>query len=408
MGEGESDDERPREVQTSSLRRADLLTPTLVCDSLQGSGAGSADRPPTPVAKTEGERGSPSPESRPKARTVARARARISQGRASAGPSRTLEERENGRNMANLYIGIDVAKATLDVAIGSDGEVVQVENSEGGIARLIERLRESAPTLVVLEATGGYESLVAGALAGQGIAVAVINPRQVRDFAKATGVLAKTDRIDARVLARFADAVRPEPRALPTKEAKELEEFLSRRRQIVDMLTMEKNRLSIAATERAKKSLKKHITWLEEALRRANDDIDTAVRNSPAWREQEDLLRSVPGIGPVSARTMLAELPELGTLSRKKIAALVGVAPLNRDSGTIRGSRICWGGRASVRQVLYMAATSAVRCNPVIRRTYLALRARGKKHKVALVACMRKLLTILTAMIRDQRRWSPS
>jgi transposase len=310
--------------------------------------------------------------------------------------------------MTNPYVGIDVAKATLDVAIGSDGEVVQVENSEDGIARLIERLQESAPTLVVLEATGGYESLVAGALAGQEIAVAVVNPRQVRDFAKALGVLAKTDRIDARVLARFAESVRPEPRPLPTEEAKELQEFLSRRRQIVDMLTMEKNRLSIAATERMKKGLKKHIDWLEEALRRANEDIDTAVRNSPAWREQEDLLRSVPGIGPVSARTMLAELPELGTLNRKKIAALVGVAPLNRDSGTIGGPRICWGGRASVRQVLYMAATSAIRCNPVIRRTYLALRARGKKHKVALVACMRKLLTILTAMVRDQRRWSPS
>lgn len=310
--------------------------------------------------------------------------------------------------MANPYVVIDVAKETLDVAIGSDGEVVQVENSEGGIARLIERLRESAPTLVVLEATGGYESLVAGALAGNGIAVAVVNPRQVRDFAKAMGVLAKTDRIDARVLARFAEAVRPDPRPLPTEEAKELEEFLSRRRQIVDMLTMEKNRLSIVATERARKSLKKHIAWLEEALRRANDDIDTAVRNSPAWREQEDLLRSVPGIGPVSARTMLAELPELGTLSRKKIAALVGVAPLNRDSGTIRGSRICWGGRSSVRQVLYMAATTAVRCNPVIRRTYLALRARGKKHKVALVACMRKLLTILNAILRTGCPWRSS
>src|SRR4029079_9703867 len=223
-----------------------------------------------------------------------------------------------------------------------------------------------------------------------------------------TGVRAKTDRIDARVLARFAEAVKPEPRPLPTQEAKELDELLSRRRQIVDMLTMEKNRLSIAATERLKKDLKKHIAWLEEALRRANDDIDNAVRNSPAWREQEDLPRSVHGIGPVSARTMLAELPELGTLSRRMIAALVGVAPLNRDSGTIRGSRTCWGGRASVRQVLYMAAVSAVRCNPVIRRAYLALRARGKKHKVALVACMRKLLTILTAMVRDQRRWSPS
>jgi transposase len=310
--------------------------------------------------------------------------------------------------MANQYVGIDVAKATLDVAIGSDGELVQVENSEAGIARLLERLGEVAPELVVLEATGGYESVVAGAIVGRGIAVAVVNPRQVRDFAKATGVLAKTDRIDARVLARFAEAVRPEPRPLPTAEAKELEEYLSRRRQLVDMLTMEKNRQSIAATERMKKSLKKHVEWLEEALRRANDDIDKAIRNSPAWREQEDLLRSMPGIGPVSARTMLAELPELGRLNRKKIAALVGVAPLNRDSGTLQGSRTCWGGRASVRQVLYMAAVTAVRCNPVIRRTYAALRARGKKHKVALVACMRKLLTILTAMVRDQRRWSPS
>ncbi|HEY5450639.1 MAG TPA: IS110 family transposase [Polyangia bacterium] len=310
--------------------------------------------------------------------------------------------------MANQYVGIDVAKATLDVAIGSDGELVQVENNEAGIARLLERLGEVEPTLVVLEATGGYETVVAGAIVGRGIAVAVVNPRQVRDFAKATGVLAKTDRIDARVLARFAEAVRPEPRPLPTAEAKELEEYLSRRRQLVDMLTMEKNRQSIATTERMKKSLKKHIDWLEEALRRANDDIDKAIRNSPAWREQEDLLRSMPGIGPVSARTMLAELPELGRLNRKKIAALVGVAPLNRDSGTLQGSRTCWGGRASVRQVLYMAAVTAVRCNPVIRRTYAALRTRGKKHKVALVACMRKLLTILTAMVRDQRRWSPS
>lgn len=310
--------------------------------------------------------------------------------------------------MADLYVGIDVAKATLDVAIGSDGEVVQAGNNEAGIARLLDRLGEAAPKLVVLEATGGYESLVAGAIVGRGIAVAVVNPRQVRDFAKSIGVLAKTDRIDARVLARFGEAVRPEPRPLPTAEEKELQALLSRRRQLVDMLTMEKNRLSIANTERMKKSLKKHVDWLEEALRRANDDIDKSVRNSPAWREQEDLLRSVPGIGPVSARTMLAELPELGRLNRKKIAALVGVAPLNRDSGTLQGIRTCWGGRANIRQVLYMAAVSAVRCNPVISRTYASLRERGKKHKVALVACMRKLLTILTAMVRDQRRWSPS
>lgn len=310
--------------------------------------------------------------------------------------------------MTNPYVGIDVSKATLDVAIGSDGEVVQVENSEVGVAELVKRLLEVRPRLVVLEATGGYESLVAGAIAGRGIEVAVVNPRQVRDFAKATGVLAKTDRIDARVLARFAEAVRPEPRPLPTEEMKELDEYLSRRRQLVDMLTMEKNRLAIAATGRLKKNLERHIAWLEEALRRANDDIDTAIRNSPAWREQEDLLRSVPGIGPVSARTMLAELPELGKLNRKKIAALVGVAPLNRDSGTLQGTRTCWGGRAQVRQVLYMAAISAIRCNPTIRRTYVALRDRGKKHKVAVVACMRKLLTTLTAMVRDQRRWNPS
>jgi len=298
------------------------------------------------------------------------------------------------------------AKATLDVALGSDGEMLQVPNDEAGIAALVTRLSQASPELVVLEATGGYESLVAGTVAGQGIAVAVVNPRQVRDFAKATGVLAKTDRIDARVLARFAEAVRPEPRPLPTAEAKELEAFLSRRRQIVDMLTMEKNRLSIAPTDRTKKAIKKHIEWLEEALRRANDDIDNAIKNSPAWREQEDLLRSVPGIGPVNARTMLAELPELGSLNRKKIAALVGVAPLNRDSGTLKGVRTCWGGRASVRQALYMAAFSAIRCNPIIRSTYIALRARGKKHKVAIVACMRKLVTILNAILRDKKPWA--
>ena len=307
-----------------------------------------------------------------------------------------------------LYVGIDVSKATLDVAFGSDGEVVQVANDDGGIAELVVRVMKAVPALVVLEATGGYEWLVAAALAGRGIAVAVVNPRQVRDFAKATGVLAKTDRIDARILARFAEAIRPEPRPLPSPEAKELEDLLSRRRQIVDMLTMEKNRLAIAASERMKQGIKKHISWLEEALRRANDDIDKAVRASPLWREQENLLRSVPGIGPVTARTLLAELPELGSLNRKEIAALVGVAPLNRDSGTLQGTRTCWGGRAGIRQVLYMAALTAVRRNPVIRRAYLAFRARGKKPKVALVACMHKLLTILTAMVRDRRHWSPS
>lgn len=308
----------------------------------------------------------------------------------------------------NLYVGVDVSKATLDVALGSQGERFQVSNDDEGTSRLLERLSKAATALVVMEATGGYEALVAGVLAAHGMQVAVVNPRQVRDFARATGVLAKTDKIDAGVLARFGESVKPDPRPLPTPEEKALHELVSSRRQLVEMLTMEKNRLGIATTEPVKRRLKRHIAWLEEALRRANDDIDTAVRNSPAWREREDLIRSVPGIGPVNARTMIAELPELGTLSRKQIAALVGVAPLNRDSGTLQGVRTCWGGRATVRKDLYMAAQTAARCNPVIRRTYVALRARGKKHKVAIVACMRKLLSILTAMVRDGRRWSPS
>lgn len=310
--------------------------------------------------------------------------------------------------LGSVYVGVDVSKATLDVAFGTDGELVQVSNDEAGIVELLAGLAKAEPALVVMEATGGYESLVAAALAEKGVPVAVVNPRQVRDFAKATGVLAKTDRLDARILARFAEAVRPQPRPLPTAEAKELQDLLDRRRQLVDMLTMEKNRLAIAGTPRMKQSITKHIGWLEEALRRANDDIDKAVRASPAWLEHENLLRSVPGIGPVSARTLLAELPELGSLSRKEIAALVGVAPLNRDSGTMRGTRTCWGGRAGIRQVLYMATLAAVRCNPRIKAKYRALRARGKKHKVALVACMRKLLTILTAMVRDGHRWSAS
>lgn len=311
--------------------------------------------------------------------------------------------------MANgLYVGIDVSKAHLDVALQRDSEVFQVDNSEEGIAELVSRLGESPPELVVLEATGGYEGLVAGVLAGQGIPVAIVNPRQVRDFARATGVLAKTDRVDARVLAHFAEAVRPQVSPLPSAEALELEALVTRRRQIVDMLTMEKNRRQNVASERMLRGIEKHIVWLEEALRRVNDDIDKTIRQSKAWKEQEDLLRSVPGVGPVTARTLLAELPELGQLSRKEIAMLVGVAPLNRDSGTMKGQRTTWGGRASVRTVLYMATQTATRCNPTIRRSYQSLIKRGKKPKVALVACLRKLLTILTAMVRDGRRWSPN
>jgi len=311
------------------------------------------------------------------------------------------------------YVGIDVSKATLDVAQGTGktaSEFWQGPNDDEGIERLIARLTidKAKPTLVVLEATGGYELLVASMLATAGIPVAIVNPRQVRDFAKALGILAKTDKLDAGVLYRFAEAMRPEARPLPDPQVRELQALLVRRRQLVDMLTMEKNRRAGAAVSaRLRKSIEKHIAWLEEALRRANDDIDQAVRQSPLWREQEQLLRSVPGIGPVTARTILAELPELGQMHRKEAAKLVGVAPLNCDSGKFKGTRTIWGGRASVRTVLYMATLTAVRRNPVIAAMYNRLLGRGKKKKVALVACMHKLLTILAAMMRSQERWAP-
>jgi transposase len=260
--------------------------------------------------------------------------------------------------------------------------------------------------LIVLEASGGYEAVVAGVLWDAGHQVAVVNPRQVRDFARGMGKLAKTDQIDARILAMFGEKVPIEVRAPLDAEARELQTMVVRRRQLVEMLTMEKNRRPLVPTGRARKSLDKHIAWLEEAVRRAGDDIDQTVRQSPLWREKEDLLRSVKGIGPVSARTILVELPELGRLNRKKIAALVGVAPFNRDSGRFKGQRTIAGGRSHVRTVLYMAAVTAARHNPLIRPLYLRLIAAGKKKKVAIVACIRKLLTILTAMVRDNAHFS--
>lgn len=304
-------------------------------------------------------------------------------------------------------VGIDVSKETLDVAVGSSGEVLQVTNDEAGHSELRARLATVSPRLVVLEASGGYEAIVAGALWEAGFQVAVVNPRQVRDFARGMGKLAKTDRIDARVLALFGEKVPLEVRAPVDAEAKELQGMVLRRRQLVEMLTMEKNRRGLVPAGRARKSLDKHIAWLEEAVRRANDDIDETVRKSPLWREQEDLLRSFKGIGPVSARTILVELPELGMLTRRKIAALVGVAPFNRDSGKFRGKRMIAGGRAHVRTVLYMAAVTATRSNPVIRAMYQRLLAAGKAKKVALIACLRKLLTILGAMMRDHVRFAP-
>jgi len=261
--------------------------------------------------------------------------------------------------------------------------------------------------LVVLEATGKYERPAAAAIAARGIAVAVVNPRQARDFAKATGRLAKTDKIDARLLARFAQAVDPRPSVLPDEEARALQAILVRRRQLLEMIVAEKNR-SQMAPEAVAERIRAHIRWLEKELERADGELDEAVQESETWRANEELLRSVPGVGPVLARTLLAELPELGTIAPKRLCALVGVAPFNRDSGTLRGKREVWGGRAPVRAALYMGALGATRHNPVLREFYGRLLAAGKPKKVALVACMRKLLSILNAVMRDRTPWHPA
>jgi transposase len=306
------------------------------------------------------------------------------------------------------FVGIDVSKAVLDIAVAPTGEAWSTPNSADGMQDLVKRLREMAPTLIVLEATGGLERRAVAALAGAALAVVAINPRQVRDFAKATGRLAKTDAIDAAVLALFADRIRPELRSLPDAETQELEALVVRRRQVVDMITAEKNRLSVAPpSKRVCTTIGKTIKWLQKQLEEIDTDLDNAVKASPAWREKDDLLRSVPGVGKVLSRTLLSLAPELGSLGRKQMAALVGVAPLNRDSGTRRGRRSIWGGRALVRAVLYMGALVAARFNPTIRTFHARLIAAGKLPKVALVACMRKLLSILNAVIRDKSPWTP-
>ena len=261
--------------------------------------------------------------------------------------------------------------------------------------------------LVVLEATGGYETAAVAALAEAGLPVVVANPRQVRDFARSTGKLTKTDRIDAELLALFAERVRPEVRPLPDAEAQEFTALLARRRQLLEMMVAEKNRLKVAPKPVAK-DIRAHIEWLERRLKSVDSDLERRIKASPVWRAKEDLLRSVPGVGPVVSRTLIGELPELGQLNRQQIAALAGVAPLNRDSGTQRGKRMVWGGRRAVRVALYMAALTASQRNPTIRAFYQQLRDRGKPSKVALTACMRKLLVILNAMVRDGVQWDPA
>lgn len=304
-------------------------------------------------------------------------------------------------------VGIDVAKAALDVALHPSGETWRVSNDEAGIAPLVARLKALAPTVVVLEASGGLEWPVAAALGTAGLPVAVVNPRQVRDFAKATGRLAKTDRLDALVLARFGEAVRPEPRPLAEETTRAVEALLTRRRQVVDMLTAERNRRHTAPTV-LHAELDEHIAWLRRRLAELDRALGNALQASPLWRARDDLLRSVKGVGPVLSSTLLLNLPELGQLDRKQLAALVGVAPLNRDSGTLRGKRTTWGGRAHVRAALYMGTLVASRFNPAIHAQYQRLLRAGKPKKVALVACMRKLLLILNALLRDGVRWQPT
>jgi transposase len=305
---------------------------------------------------------------------------------------------------SSCYVGIDVAKAQLDVAVRPDGAQWVAANDEAGIAGLVARLGALAPALIVLEATGGRELPLAAALVAAGLPVAVVNPRQVRDFARAVGQLAKTDALDARVLARFAEVVRPAPRPLPDAQAQQLSALLARRRQLVSMLTAERQRLDTAA-DPVRARVQAHIDWLAQELADLDGELRAALQASPAWRAKEDLLRGVPGVGPVLAVTLLAELPELGELGRKQIAALVGVAPLNCESGTLRGRRIAWGGRARVRTALYMAALVATRFNPTIKAFYARLLAGGKAKKLALVACMHKLLLILNAILRHRAPW---
>ena len=306
------------------------------------------------------------------------------------------------------FIGIDVAKRQLDVAERPSGARWSGSNDLAGIGGLVEQLRSGGPVaLIVLEATGGYEIALVAALTAAHLPVVVVNPRQVRDFARAVGTLAKTDAIDAGVLAHFGEAVRPEPRAVPDELTQALQGWLARRRQLLEMLGAEEQRLA-RAPRAIRTQIQQHVEWLRRQLRDVDRELHGLIRESPVWRESENLLRTAPGVGPVLATTLLADLPELGRLDRREIAALVGVAPLNWDSGQQRGTRHIWGGRAPVRTALYMATLAAVRCNPVIRGFFERLSAAGKPRKVALTACMRKLLTILNAMMRRRVGWQPT
>jgi transposase len=307
-------------------------------------------------------------------------------------------------------VGIDISKDRLDVACLPEAvrTLPAFDNDPRGHAALIARLNEISPRLIVLESTGGYQRTLVAALVASGLPVVVVNPRQVRDFARAMGILAKTDAIDARVLARFGEKTDPVLRPLPDADSTVLTDLLARRRQLVELRTAESNRLGQATTPRIKASIRAVLATIERQIAAIDDDLDDRIRHSPAWKEKEALLTSVPGVGPLTARTLLACLPELGSISRQTIAALVGVAPINRDSGLMRGKRTTWGGRKVVRSALYMATLVATRHNPVLRAHYAKLLAAGKAKKLALVACLRKLLVTLNALLRTRTPWRRS
>jgi len=307
--------------------------------------------------------------------------------------------------MDAIFVGIDVSKDRLDVHVLPRGEAFGVARNGQGLEELVERLRALSPTLVAVEATGGFETIVAAAIAGAKLPLAVVNPAQVRHFAQALGKRAKSDPIDAFVIARFAEAVKPEPRGIPDEAARLLAELVSRRRQILEMLVAERQREKRAANPRVTKSLARTIKMLEKELVEVDRDIDTAVRGSPVWREKEDLLVTFPGVKNILARTFLAEVPELGSLDRRRIASLAGLAPYTRQSGRWKGKSMIGGGRAVLRSALYMAALSASRCNPDLKLFYQRLLACGKPKMVALIAVARKILTIINAMLRDQKPW---
>lgn len=331
-------------------------------------------------------------------------RARISKAGQSVVPNSSRKEPVNSTNAT--FIGIDISKARLDIHVLPGNQAWSTRNDDASVATLVLRLAALEPTLIVLEATGGLERRILAALLAAKLPAVAVNPRQVRDFAKARGYLAKTDALDARVLAEFAERIRPEVRPARDEETRELEALLVRRRQVVDMITAEKNRLAAAPpSKRVMRAIRKTIACLETQLVDIDSDIDGSIRNSSAWRAKDDLLRSVPGVGRVLSRTLLAHAPELGSMNRKKIAALIGVAPLNCDSGKHRGQRRIWGGRAQVRAVLYMAALAAIRFNPIIKTFHARLVSAGKKPMVAITACMHKLLSILNAMARSNSPW---